>query len=66
MNNEEKYYTRRQMAKILSVHPMTIFREIQRGKIRAIKVGNDYRISESAFNEYTKSQEVNQEEGKDK
>lgn len=56
--NEEKYYTRKEVAKILSVHPMTIFREIQRGKIRAIKVGNDYRISESAFNEYLKSQEV--------
>lgn len=54
------------MAKILSVHPMTIFREIQRGKIRAIKVGNDYRISESAFNEYVKDQEVNQEEGEKK
>ena len=57
--NEEKYYTRKEVAKILSVNPMTIYREIKRGKINAIRVGNDYRISEGAFNEYLKKQEVN-------
>lgn len=62
---EEKYYSRKEVAKILSVHPMTIFREIQRGKIRAIKVGNDYRISEAAFNDYVRSQEVKQESVKE-
>jgi excisionase family DNA binding protein len=56
--NQEKYYTRKEIAKILSVNPMTIYREIKRGKIKAIRVGNDYRISESAFKEYTKIQPV--------
>jgi excisionase family DNA binding protein len=56
--NEEKYYTKKEVAKILRVHHMTIYREIQRGKIEAIRAGNDYRISERAFLEYVKRQKV--------
>jgi len=58
MEVNEKYYTRKEIAKILSVHPMTIYREIRKGKIKSIKVAGDYRIPESSFNDYVKNQKV--------
>jgi excisionase family DNA binding protein len=58
MSIDEKHYTRKEVARILSVHHMTIYREIQRGKLKAVKVGNDYRIPESSIVEYLKNQQV--------
>lgn len=61
MNNElenEKHYSRQEVARILSVNPMTIYRLIIAGKIKAFKVGNDYRISETALRDYIKKTEV--------
>jgi putative molybdopterin biosynthesis protein len=60
--NEEKTYTRDEAARILSVNPMTIWREIQRGRLRAFKVGKDIRITESALKEYIKNQEIKTKE----
>lgn len=62
--NEEKHYTRNEIAKILSVNPMTVYREIRRGKLKAIRVGKDYRIPESALIEYQKNQQVDYAEKK--
>jgi excisionase family DNA binding protein len=62
--NEEKYYTRTEIAKILSVNPMTVYREIRRGKLKAIRVGKDYRIPESALEDYRKNQTVKYAEKK--
>lgn len=62
--NNEKHYTRNEIAKILSVNPMTVYREIRRGKLRAIRVGKDYRIPESALIEYQEKQKVDYAEKK--
>jgi putative molybdopterin biosynthesis protein len=58
MKANEKAYTREEIARILSVNPITIWREIQRGNLKAFKVGKDIRISESALEEYIKKNEI--------
>lgn len=57
--NNEKTYSRVEVAAILGVHPMTIWREIRRGNLKAFKIGKkDLRVTESSLNEYIKRQEV--------
>lgn len=56
--NQEKHYTRVEVARILSVNPMTVYREIRRGRLEAIRVGKDYRISETALDNYRKNNQV--------
>lgn len=53
-----KTYTSQEIAKILSVHPMTIYREIRRGKLKAFRVGTDFRINEKDLQEYVKKNKV--------
>lgn len=46
------FYTREQVAKILQVNPMTVYRYIQSGKLKAYNIGSDLRISEVDFNQF--------------
>lgn len=46
------FFTREQVAQILQVNPMTVYRMIQRGQLKAYKFGTDLRISEKDFNEF--------------
>jgi excisionase family DNA binding protein len=51
---EQWYFTIRQFAKLLQVHPMTIRRAVKRGKIGHINIGTEkkplYRIPHSEIN----------------
>lgn len=51
-NDKQKYYKRAELARILSVNPMTIYRLIKTGKLEAVKVAGDYRIPEAAVTNY--------------
>jgi excisionase family DNA binding protein len=42
-------------ASILGVHPDTIRRAIKTGKLKAAKIGRDYRIAKSELERYFKS-----------
>lgn len=46
------FFTREQVAQILQVNPMTVYRMIQRGQLKAYKFGTDLRISEKDFNQF--------------
>lgn len=48
------FFTREQVAQILQVNPMTVYRMIRRGQLKAYKVGTDLRISEEDFNQFLK------------
>lgn len=51
---EEQYYTIEEVAKMLKVAYLTVYRWIQTGKLRAIKAGKQYRIEKTELNLFTK------------
>ena len=54
----EKYYNLKDIAELLSVSEKTIRRYIQSGKIKAIKIGNRLKISESNYMEFINNQKL--------
>ncbi|PIY72618.1 hypothetical protein COY87_00025 [Candidatus Roizmanbacteria bacterium CG_4_10_14_0_8_um_filter_33_9] len=52
INMENKYYSIKEISKLLKVSYLTIFRLVKENKIVAYKVGKQYRIKESDFNNY--------------
>ncbi|MFW5895426.1 MAG: helix-turn-helix domain-containing protein [archaeon] len=47
-----KYFTVKQVADKLQVHPQTIRRKIKSGEMESYLVGNKYRISKKQLKEY--------------
>lgn len=57
--NEETYYTSQEVAKRFKVTYLTVFRWIKAGKLKAFKVGKQYRVKQEdleAFIEQSKSE----------
>lgn len=50
----DNFLSVRQVAFILKVHPLTIRRYIKEGKLKAIRVGGNVRIKESAVTEISR------------
>lgn len=48
----EKMYTVEEIANILSLNQMTIWRAIKAKKLKAYKIGKQYRIKEKDYNKY--------------
>ena len=49
---EDKYYTPQEIAKMLKVAYMTVYRWIRSGKLVAYQVQKQYRIKESDFRKF--------------
>lgn len=49
---EDKFYTAQEVAKILKVAYMTIYRWIRAGKLKTYQVQKQYRVKESDFMEF--------------
>ena len=49
-----KFFTLEQVAKLLKVHRTFVSRLISEGKLKAIKIGRSYRISEGGLFEFLK------------
>ena len=45
-------YTVSQVADYLGVHPHTIYRYLQEGRIKAVRIGSTYRFTAHDINEY--------------
>lgn len=54
-NSPEEFYTAEELAKILKVNIMTIYRYIKAGKVKAYKIGKEFRIEKQEFNNFLKS-----------
>lgn len=54
---EEQYYSIEEVAKMLKVAYLTVYRWIQAGKLKAIKAGKQYRISKVQLKDFTESKE---------
>ncbi len=51
MQNKE-FYTAQELADKLRVNIMTIYRYIKSGKIKAYKIGKEFRIDKNEFNKF--------------
>lgn len=52
MSKPVEWMTRREVAEMMRVSPMTITREIRRGNLKAVMVGGQYRVPESSIRDY--------------
>jgi len=52
MDKKEQFYTAEELAKILKLNTITIYRYIRAKKLKAYKFGTVYRIDEKSFNKF--------------
>lgn len=50
--NETVFYTAKEVAEILSVNIMTIYRYIKAKKLKAYKIGKEFRIEKTEFESF--------------
>lgn len=57
MANEEKgkFLTVAEVAEIMRVSKMTVYRLVHSGELPAVRVGRSFRVNEAAVNEYLES-----------
>jgi len=51
-NSEKHFYTAQELADILQYNIMTIYRYIKSGKLKAFKVGKEFRIVKKEFDNF--------------
>jgi excisionase family DNA binding protein len=54
MKKEKEFYKAEDLAELLEVNIMTIYRYIKAGRLRAYKIGRDFRIGKKDFNTFLK------------
>lgn len=52
MNETEHYYTIKEVADLLKVAYLTVYRWVKQGRLVAYKLGKDYRIKKSDFDRF--------------
>lgn len=50
--DKKEFYTAEELAEKLRVNIMTIYRYIKAGKLKAYKIGKDFRIDKKEFNKF--------------
>lgn len=55
MTLEKNFYTAKEAAQILCVHYQTVRNLIKTGKLHAIKIGRDYRISKETLEDFAET-----------
>jgi len=53
---KEQYYTIEEVAEMLKVAYLTVYRWIQAGKLNAVKAGKQYRIEKSVLDNFIKKE----------
>ncbi len=54
MNKEKEFYKAEDLAKLLEVNIMTIYRYIKAGRLGAYKIGREFRIDKNEFQSFLK------------
>ncbi len=54
MIKEKEFYKAEDLAELLEVNIMTIYRYIKAGRLKAHKIGRDFRIDKIEFNAFLK------------
>lgn len=52
MIKEKEFYKAEDLAKLLEVNIMTIYRYIKAGRLEAYKIGREFRIKKESFNKF--------------
>lgn len=52
LHKEKEFYKAEELAEALQVNIMTIYRYINAKKIKAYKIGREYRIDKEEFNQF--------------
>ncbi len=52
MTSNKEFYTAEELAEKLRVNIMTIYRYIKAGKVKAYKIGKEFRIYKEEFNKF--------------
>ncbi|MGH7249459.1 MAG: helix-turn-helix domain-containing protein [Minisyncoccia bacterium] len=55
MGQNKEFYLAEELAEKLRVNIMTIYRKIKDGKLKAYKIGKDYRIDKKEFERFLNS-----------
>ena len=54
MTKDKEFYKAEDLAELLEVNIMTIYRYIKAGRLKAYKIGRDFRIDKNEFNAFLK------------
>ena len=54
MTKDKEFYKAEDLARLLEVNIMTIYRYIKTGRLKAYKIGRDFRIDKNEFNTFLK------------
>jgi len=54
MADQKEFYTAKELSDKLRVNIMTIYRYIKAGKLKAYKIGKEFRIEKIEFNDFLK------------
>lgn len=52
IKNNKEFYKTEEIASLLQVNVMTIYRYIKAGKLKAYKIGREFRINKNDFNNF--------------
>jgi excisionase family DNA binding protein len=52
MTQEKEFYKAEDLAKLLDVNIMTIYRYIKAGRLKAYKIGREFRIDKKEFHSF--------------
>ncbi len=61
---KDKYYTIQEIASMLKVNYMTVYRWIRAGKLEAYQIQKQYRIREADFKKFMEASKANNKWGK--
>ena len=54
-SKEKEFYTAEDLARALQVNIMTIYRYIKAGRLKAYKIGKEYRVDNAEFKRFLNS-----------
>ena len=55
MQSDKLYYTAKELAEMLSLNVMTIYRYIKAKRLKAFKIGKEFRIEREEFERFLKN-----------
>jgi putative molybdopterin biosynthesis protein len=56
---KESFYTAKELADILKMGVVTIYRKIRSGKLKAYKIGREFRIDKAEFEKFLNKNKTN-------